>query len=49
MQRLSIVILGLIELLFIIITFEQKEKGSFTVGIAITMLVLIPLMYIINN
>ena len=46
MQRLSIVILGLIELLFII---EQKEKGSFTVGIAITMLVLIPLMYIINN
>ncbi len=50
MQAISILILGLIELLFLLVTIEQKEnKGGMVVGMLITIILLIPIMYIINN
>lgn len=49
MQGISILILVLIEIMFTLITLSQKEKGAFTVGTFITIAILIPIVYILNN
>ncbi len=50
MQGISILILGLLELLFLWVTLEQKEnKGSFVIGMLVSLSILVPIMYILNN
>ncbi len=50
MQGISILVLLLIELIFILVTLTLKQKkGAFTVGTFITIMIWIPIFYIINN
>lgn len=50
MQGISILILVLLEVLFIWVTMEQKEnKGSLVMGMLVSIAILLPIMYILNN
>lgn len=50
MKGVSIAALLVIEVLFILVTLTLKEeKGAFIVGTFITIMIWIPIFYIINN
>lgn len=49
MKAISIIVLLVIILFFGIATLEQKQKGAYYIGVFITTMTLIPLVYIFIN